>query len=70
MIETGIVRVSQVCPVEKATVSSSGGRSGRTWRLRLWAVLNAQSLIRGTARGPGDVAFIEDDRHRLARRGR
>jgi hypothetical protein len=33
-------------------------------------MLHAQSLISGTAEAPGDVAFVEDDRHRLARRGR
>jgi hypothetical protein len=33
-------------------------------------MLKAPSLISGTAGAPGDVAFIEDDRHRLARRGR
>jgi hypothetical protein len=67
MAETTIFRVSAVRPADKATGASSGGRP---WRLRLWAMLNAQSLIRGTAGAPDDVAFIEDDRHRLNRRGR
>jgi hypothetical protein len=68
MAETSIIRVSVVCPADKATRVRSGG--SRSWRARLWAMLNAQSLIRGTAGAPGDVAFVEDDRHRLARRGR
>ena len=50
------------------TTAHKDGR-GR-WRPRLWAILNAQALIRGTAGGRGDVAFVEDDRGRLARRGR
>jgi hypothetical protein len=68
MAETSTIRVSAVCPADRATRARSGG--SRQWRARLWALLNAQSLIRGTAGAPGDVAFIEDDRHRLARRGR
>jgi hypothetical protein len=66
--ETSIIRVSAVCPADKATQARSGG--SRPWRARFWAMLHAQSLISGTAGAPGDVAFVEDDRYRLARRGR
>jgi hypothetical protein len=69
MAETTIFRVSAVRPADRAT-EASRGRSGRPWRVRLWATLNAQSLIRGTAGAPHDAAFVEDDRRRLARRGR
>jgi hypothetical protein len=43
-----------------------GGQVGR----RLWALLNAQALLNGTAGSPGGVIPAEDDRQRLAgRRG-
>lgn len=72
MIETSIWRASGVGTADRrASQASPGGSSVRPWRVRLWAMLNAQALIRGgTGGGPGDVAFIEDDRQRLARRGR
>jgi hypothetical protein len=35
---------------------------------RLWALLHAPALLGGTAGGPDDVTFIEDDRRRLAAR--
>jgi len=35
---------------------------------RLWAVLNAQALLNGTAGTPGGVLPVEDDRRRLAAR--
>jgi hypothetical protein len=41
---------------------------GRRAALRLWTLLNAQSLINGTTGAPGDVAFIEDDSRRMRRR--
>jgi hypothetical protein len=70
MIETRTWRASPV-PVtdSRASQTDSSASAARTWRTRLWAVLRAQALLRGTGGGPGDVAFIEDDRHRLARRG-
>jgi hypothetical protein len=68
MAETRIIRVSAACLADRATRARSGG--SRPWRDRLWALLNAQALIRGTAGAPGDVAFVEDDRHRLSRRSR
>jgi hypothetical protein len=42
-------------------------RSRRVWH-RLWALLNAQALLSGTAVVPGGVLPIEDDRRRLAAR--
>lgn len=47
-----------------------GGRGRRSRRLgtRLWSLLHAPALLAGSVGGPGDVAHIEDDRVRLARR--
>jgi len=42
-------------------------RSRRLGR-QLWALLNAQALLNGTAAGRGDVAVMEDDYQRLAAR--
>jgi hypothetical protein len=70
MIETQIRKASPVCA--GADVAARTARSetrARSWRPRLWALLNAQALIRGATGGPGDIAFVEDDRQRLARRG-
>jgi hypothetical protein len=67
MIESSIWRPSAVRVAERATGAGNG--DGRPWRARLRAILNAQTLIRGVGGGPGDVAFIEDDHQRLARRG-
>ena len=44
------------------------GRRGRRPRHRLWALLNAQALLNGTAMLPGGVLPAEDDRRRLAAR--
>jgi hypothetical protein len=70
MIETQIRRA---CPERAAADIAVRTRRSETrarpWRLRLWALLNAQGLIRGATGGPDDIAFVEDDRQRLARRG-
>ena len=34
--------------------------------MRLWTLLHAQALLRGTAGGVGDALSAEDDRWRLA----
>ena len=44
--------------------STRGGRAGR----QLWTFLHASALLNGTTGGPDDVAFIEDDRRRMAAR--
>ena len=48
----------------------AAGRRRRSRRAghRLWAVLNAQALLSGTAGTPGGVLPAEDDRRRLAAR--
>ena len=43
-------------------------RPSRRMRHRIWALLNAQALLSGTAVTPGGVLPAEDDRRRLAAR--
>ena len=70
MIETRIRRPAPVCAADDlAVVARPSETRDRPWRLRLWALLNAQALIRGAAGSPDEIAFVEDDRQRLARRG-
>jgi hypothetical protein len=67
--QTPMARIPPVgAAVDLAQSPARDGTRGGRWRRRLWAILNAQALIRGTAGGPDD-ALMEDDRHRLARRG-
>ena len=68
MIGTEICRAS---PIRGAggmasAVSSTDSGSHRLGA-RLWALLHAPALL-GSIGGPGDVAFMEDDRRRLAAR--
>jgi hypothetical protein len=70
MIETQIRRAPTVCAADDLAVRTRPSEArAKPWRLRLWALLNAQALIRGATGGPNDIAFVEDDRQRLARRG-
>lgn len=70
MIETRIPRVSPERTADDLAPRARRDQTrSRPWRVRLWAILNAQALIRGATGGQDDVAFIEDDRQRLARRG-
>ena len=50
--------------------STASGRRSRSHRAgpRLWAMLNAQALLNGTAGTPDGIAPIEDDRRRMAAR--
>ena len=50
--------------------SAAGGRGSRGYRarLRLWALLNAQALLNGTAGPPDRAALVEDGRQRMAAR--
>jgi hypothetical protein len=49
---------------------ATGGGERRRFRagVRLWALLRAPALLSGTAGGPHDATFIEDDHSRLAAR--
>ena len=69
MTEIQIWRSSRIHTAhgQASTVGGSGSRSRRA-ALRLWTLMHAQALLNGTTGGPGDVAFIEDDRQRLAAR--
>jgi hypothetical protein len=70
MIETQIREASPVRAAADVAVRTRRSETrARSWRPRLWALLNAQAVIRGAAGGPDEIAFIEDDRQRLARRG-
>ena len=69
MAETQVWPASRICQAHGGAPAASGGASPRYRAgVRLWALLHAPALLRGTAGGPGDVTFIEDDRQRLAAR--
>ena len=57
-------------PVAGNRAPASAGRRRRSRRAghRLWALLNAQALLSGTAGTPGGVLPAEDDRRRLSAR--
>jgi hypothetical protein len=69
MAETQIWPAYRICQAHGGAPAVSD-RQSRRYRAgaRLWALLHAPALLRGTAGGPGDVTFIEDDRRRLAAR--
>jgi hypothetical protein len=50
--------------------SPAGGTGSRSRRaaVRMWTLMHARAVLNGTTGGAGDVAFIEDDRQRLAAR--
>lgn len=57
-------------PAADDRAPATAGRRRRSRRAghRLWALLNAQALLNGTAGTPGGVLPAEDDRRRLAAR--
>ncbi len=69
MAVTQIWRASRI-RAAGGRASAASGRCGRSHRAghRLWALLNAQALLNGTAGAPGGIAPIEDDRQRMAAR--
>ena len=68
MIGTEICRASPIRRADgMASAVSSTGSGSRRVGVRLWALLHAPALL-GSIGGPGDVAFMEDDRRRLAAR--
>lgn len=69
MAGTQIFRASRIRAAGgRASTASGRGSCGHRAGLRLWALLNAQALLHGTAGTPGGPAFIEDDRRRMAAR--
>lgn len=66
MIETGIRRAPDAIAIGDG--ASAPDRSLSRLAVRLWALLHAQALLRGTIDGPGGASCIEDDHRRLAAR--
>jgi hypothetical protein len=66
MIETRIRQAPDA--VAAGSGASAAGRSRSGLAVRLWALLHAQALLRGTIGGAGGASCIEDDRRRLAAR--
>jgi hypothetical protein len=66
MTETGI----RPAPHALAACDGAAAADNRKSRLaiRLWTLLHAQALLRGTVGGPGGALSAEDDRWRLAAR--
>ena len=66
MIETGLR------PAQHARAAGGGaaaaGRGKSRLGTRLWALLHAQALLRGTISGAGGAWDAEDDRRRLGTR--
>ena len=46
----------------------AAGKSKSRLAMRLWTLLHAQALLRGSTGGAGDALNAEDDRWRLAAR--
>ena len=69
MAVTQIWRASRIRAAD-GRASTASGRRSRSHRAghRLWALLNAQALLNGTAGTPGGAALVEDDRRRMAAR--
>ena len=67
MVQTQAWRAESICPAVAPVRTVRERRSRRLGR-QLWAILNAQALLTGTAGGRGDVAVVEDDYQRLAAR--
>jgi hypothetical protein len=63
MIETGIGPARHAVG---AVDPNAAGRSKGRLAERLWTLLHAQALLRGSAGGAGDALNAEDDRWRLA----
>jgi hypothetical protein len=66
MIETGIWRARQSIAACDGVSAADGSKSRLA--VRLWTLLHAQALLRGTIGGAGGALYVEDDRRRLAAR--
>ena len=64
MIETGLRPAQQDLAAGVGTNAAGSGKSRLA--MRLWTLLHAQALLRGTIGGAGDILSAEDDRWRLA----
>lgn len=67
MSDTQIWRASRTHAAQ-GQASPAGGTESRSHRaaVRIWTLMHAQAVLNGATGGAGDVAFIEDDRQRLA----
>lgn len=66
MIETRTRPARDVRAADGGANAADGNRSRLA--MRLWTLLHAQELLRGTIGGAGGASAAEDDRWRLARR--
>jgi len=66
MIETRIRKVPVAIAVDDGASAAGSGMSRLA--VRLWTLLHAQALLRGTIGGAGSASCMEDDRRRLAAR--
>lgn len=64
MIETGIRPAEHSLAVGDSATAADSSKSRLA--MRLWTLLHAQALLRGTIGGAGFVSDAEDDRWRLA----
>lgn len=64
MIETGLRPAGHGLAAGDGANAVSSGKSRLA--MRLWTLLHAQALLRGTVGGSGDALSAEDDRWRLA----
>jgi hypothetical protein len=65
MIETGIRPTRHAVG---AVDTNAAGKSQSRLAMRLWTLLHAQALLRGSIGGAGGALNAEDDRWRLAAR--
>jgi hypothetical protein len=65
MTETGIRPTRHAAG---AADTDAAGRSKSRLAMRLWTLLHAQALLRGSIGGAGDALNAEDDHWRLAAR--
>jgi hypothetical protein len=66
MIDTGIWRARHAIAVGDGASAADSSKSRLA--VRLWTLLHAQPLLRGTIGGAGGASYVEDDRQRLAAR--
>lgn len=64
MIETGLRPARHGLAAADGANAVSSGKSRLA--MRLWKLLHAHALLRGTVGGAGDALSAEDDRWRLA----
>ena len=66
MIETRVRKAPDAIAVDDG--ASAADSSMSRLAVRLWTLLHAQALLRGTIGGAGSASCMEDDRRRLAAR--